>query len=97
MTARLDPGRGIDGLKPSYALELPRLLKHGPTASTAGVDRPSAERRATGAAIAEPEAEIPDALGNLVHDPEKALQYQSFHDRIAEKPADGPGWAEASG
>jgi DNA-binding MarR family transcriptional regulator len=52
----------------------------------------AAEWRATEAAIAEMEAEIPYPLSQAVADIEKALQRRSFHDRIAEKLAGDPAW-----
>jgi|SRR5215469_221276 len=45
----------------------------------------AAEWRATEAAVAEIEAEIPYPLSQVVTDIEQALQRKSFHDRIAEK------------
>jgi DNA-binding MarR family transcriptional regulator len=54
--------------------------------------RLAAEWRATEAAIAEIEAEIPYPLSQAVTDIEKALQRKSFHDRIAEKLASDPAW-----
>jgi len=57
------------------------------------VGRLAAEWRATEAAIAEIEAEIPYPLSRAVTDIEQALQRKSFHDRIAEKLAGDPGWS----
>ena len=57
------------------------------------VGRLAAEWRATEAAIAEIEAEIPYPLSQVVTDIEQALQRSSFHDRIAEKLARDPAWA----
>jgi DNA-binding MarR family transcriptional regulator len=140
--ARLYTERGIDGLKPSYVMELLRLHSRGPmtitelaasvdrthsalsqkvaamrkaglvttatgddarskkvtlTPKAAGiVDRLAAEWRATEAAIAELEDEIPYALGKVVLDLEKALQRKSFHDRIAEKLAGDDAWTRAA-
>ncbi|MFI2037105.1 MarR family winged helix-turn-helix transcriptional regulator [Streptomyces bottropensis] len=128
----------IDGLKPSYVMELLRLHACGPMTiaelaesvqrthsalsqkvaamRTAGwvqtvvgddartrkvtltdkargvVDRLAAEWRATEAAVAELEAEIPYPLSQVVADIERALERRSFHDRIAEKLAEDPAW-----
>lgn len=128
----------IDGLKPSYVMELLRLHACGPMTiaelaesvqrthsalsqkvavmRTAGwvqtvvgddartkkvtltdkargvVDRLAAEWRATEAAVAELEAEIPYPLSQIVADIERALERRSFHDRIAEKLAEDPAW-----
>jgi DNA-binding MarR family transcriptional regulator len=49
------------------------------------VDLLAAEWRATEAAIAELEAEIPYAMAQVVRDVEAALARKSFHDRITEK------------
>jgi DNA-binding MarR family transcriptional regulator len=54
----------------------------------------AAEWRATEAAVAEIEAEIPYPLSRVVTDIEQALQRKSFHDRIAEKLASDPAWSE---
>jgi DNA-binding MarR family transcriptional regulator len=54
--------------------------------------RLAAEWRATEAAIAEIEAEIPYPLSQVVTDIEKALQRKSFHDRIAENLASDSAW-----
>ena len=54
--------------------------------------RLAAEWRATEAAIAELEAEIPYPLSRVVTDIEEALQRKSFHDRIAGKLAEDPAW-----
>jgi DNA-binding MarR family transcriptional regulator len=54
--------------------------------------RLAAEWRATEAAVAEIEAEIPYPLSQVVTDIEQALQRKSFHDRIAEKLASDPDW-----
>jgi len=54
--------------------------------------RLAAEWRATEAAIAEIEAEIPYPLSQVVTDIEQALQRKSFHDRIAEKLAKDAEW-----
>ena len=52
----------------------------------------AAEWRATEAAIAEIEAEIPYPLSQAVTDIGEALRHKSFHDRIAEKLATDPAW-----
>lgn len=54
--------------------------------------RLAAEWRATEAAIAQIEAEIPYPLSRVVTDIEQALQRKSFHDRIAEKLAKDAEW-----
>ena len=54
--------------------------------------RLAAEWRATEAAVAEIEAEIPYPLSQVVTDIERALQRKSFHDRIVEKLASDPDW-----
>ncbi|MFB7978486.1 MarR family winged helix-turn-helix transcriptional regulator [Streptomyces vinaceus] len=54
------------------------------------VDRLAAEWRATEAAVAELEAEIPYPLSQVVADIERALERKSFHDRIAQKLAEDP-------
>jgi DNA-binding MarR family transcriptional regulator len=54
--------------------------------------RLAAEWRATEAALADLEAEIPYPLSQVVTDIEEALQRKSFHDRIAEKLASDPAW-----
>ncbi|WP_261399095.1 MarR family winged helix-turn-helix transcriptional regulator [Streptomyces misionensis] len=128
----------IDGLKPSYVMELLRLHDCGPMTIAelaesvrrthsalsqkvaamreAGwvrtvvgddartrkvtltdkarsiVDRLAAEWRATEAAVAELEAEIPYPLSQVVADIERALERKSFHDRITEKLAQDPAW-----
>jgi len=56
------------------------------------VGRLAAEWRATEAAIAEIEAEIPYAMSQVVTDIEAALGRKSFHDRIAEKLAEDDAW-----
>jgi DNA-binding MarR family transcriptional regulator len=129
----------IDGLKPSFVLELIRLHARGPMTitelaesvqrthsamsqkvagmrtagwvrTTAGpdarskkvaltakarrvVDRLAAEWRATEAAVAELEAELPYPLSRVVGDLEEALRRKSFGDRITEKLAIDPAWA----
>ncbi|MFC7220300.1 MarR family winged helix-turn-helix transcriptional regulator [Streptomyces polyrhachis] len=52
----------------------------------------AAEWRATEAALAELEAEIPYPLSQVVADIEQALDRRSFHDRIAAKLAEDPEW-----
>jgi DNA-binding MarR family transcriptional regulator len=54
----------------------------------------AAEWRATEAAVAEIEAEIPYPLSQVVTDIEDALRRRSFHDRIAERLARDPAWAD---
>jgi DNA-binding MarR family transcriptional regulator len=56
------------------------------------VDRLAAEWRATEAAVAELENEIPYPLSRVVTDLREALQRKSFHDRIATKLAEDPAW-----
>jgi DNA-binding MarR family transcriptional regulator len=133
----------IDGLKPSFVLELIRLHARGPMTitelaasvqrshsaisqkvaamraaglvrTTIGTDarskkvtltakarrmigRLAAEWRATEAATAELEAEIPYPLSRVVTDIEAALQRTSFHDRIAAKLAQDPAWTAPPG
>jgi DNA-binding MarR family transcriptional regulator len=60
--------------------------------ATRVIGRLAAEWRATEASIDEIEAEIPYPLSKVVTDIEEALQRRSFHDRIAEKLANDPGW-----
>ena len=139
--ARLYAEARIDGLKPSFVMELLRLHAKGPMTitelagsvqlthsavsqkvaamravglvrTTAGADarskkvtltararriagRLAAEWRATEAAVAEIEAEIPYPLSRVVTDIEEALWRKSFHDRIAEKLASDPAWSGA--
>jgi DNA-binding MarR family transcriptional regulator len=57
------------------------------------VDRLAAEWRATEAAIADLEAELPYPLSRVVADLEQALARRSFHDRIRAKLADDPSWS----
>jgi DNA-binding MarR family transcriptional regulator len=129
----------IDGIKPSFVMELIRLHARGPMTiselaasvqrthsgtsqkvaamraaglvrTTTGADarskqvvltakarrlvgRLAAEWRATEAAVAEIEAEIPYPLTQVTRDIEAALQRKSFHDRIAEKLAADPAWS----
>jgi DNA-binding MarR family transcriptional regulator len=56
------------------------------------VTRLAAEWRATEAAVADIEAEIPYPLSRVVTDIEDALRRKSFHDRIAEKLAEDAAW-----
>jgi DNA-binding MarR family transcriptional regulator len=128
----------IDGLKPSFVMELIRLHVRGPMTiteladsvqrthsaisqkvaamrtaglvqttagadarsklvtltakTTAIIDRLMAEWRATEAAVAELDAEIPYPLAQIVRDLAEALRRKSFHDRIAEKLAQDSAW-----
>lgn len=137
--ARIYAEARIDGLKPSWVMELLRLHARGPMSITelaesvqrthsamsqkvaamraAGwvrtvtaadarskqvmltpkarrvAGRLAAEWRATEAAVAELEAEIPYPLSRAVSDIEAALARRSFRDRIAAKLAADPGWA----
>jgi DNA-binding MarR family transcriptional regulator len=52
----------------------------------------AAEWRATEAALAEIESEIPYPIGRVVTDIEAALGRRSFHDRIAAELAGDPDW-----
>ncbi|MER6004164.1 MarR family transcriptional regulator [Nonomuraea angiospora] len=136
--ARIYAEERIEGLKPSYVMELLRLHARGPMTITelaesvnrthsalsqkvaamreagwvetvAGDDarskkvtltdrargvigRLAAEWRATEAALADLEAEVPYPLSRVVTDIEQALERRSFHDRIAEKLAQDPEW-----
>jgi DNA-binding MarR family transcriptional regulator len=66
------------------------------TAKATGIaGRLAAEWRATEAALAEIEAEIPYPLSRAVTDIEQALRRKSFHDRIADRLADDPAWTPA--
>lgn len=56
------------------------------------VDRLVAEWRATEAAIAEIEAELPYPLSRVVTDIEAALRRKSLHARITERLAEDPAW-----
>jgi DNA-binding MarR family transcriptional regulator len=58
------------------------------------VGRLAAEWRATEAAVAEFEGEIPYPLSQVATDIEAALRRKSFHDRIAERLAQDPAWDE---
>jgi DNA-binding MarR family transcriptional regulator len=141
--ARVYAEAHIDGLKPSFVMELIRLHARGPMTitelaesvqrthsaisqkvaamrsaglvrTTAGPDARSkkvvltaeaariigqlaAEWRATEAAVAEIEAEIPYPLSRVVTDIEEALARKSFHDRIAEKLARDLTWQPGPG
>jgi DNA-binding MarR family transcriptional regulator len=57
------------------------------------IDRLAAEWRATEAAVAEIEAEIPYPLTRVVTDIAAALARRSFHDRIAAHLAADPDWS----
>ena len=61
-------------------------------AATALAGKLAAEWRATEAASAELEAELPYPLSRVVRDMEEALARRSFHDRIAARLADDPAW-----
>jgi DNA-binding MarR family transcriptional regulator len=137
--ARIYAEAQIDGLKPSFVMELLRLHARGPMTitelagsvqlthsavsqkvaamraaglirTTTGADarskkvtltararriagRLAAEWRATEAAVAEIEAEIPYPLSLVVTDIEEALRRKNFHDRIAEKLAADLAWS----
>jgi DNA-binding MarR family transcriptional regulator len=56
------------------------------------VGKLAAEWRATEAAVADLEDEIPYPVSRVVTDIEAALRRKSFHDRIIEKLADDPDW-----
>ncbi|MET7316120.1 MULTISPECIES: MarR family winged helix-turn-helix transcriptional regulator [Streptomyces] len=136
--ARLYAERQIEGLKPSWVMELLRLHARGPMTirelaesvqrthsalsqkvaamraagwveTVPGDDartkqvrltdkarrvagRLAAEWRATEAALADLEAELPYPLTRVVADIEQALARKSFHDRIAEKLAHDQTW-----
>ncbi|MEU8656431.1 MarR family winged helix-turn-helix transcriptional regulator [Actinoplanes philippinensis] len=136
--ARVYADARIDGLKPTWVMELLRLRHRGPMTITelaesvqithsgmsqkvsamraagwvrtvAGADarskkveltakaeavvrRLAAEWRATEAAIAEIEAEIPYPLSRVVRDIEAALERRSLHARITERLAGDPAW-----
>jgi DNA-binding MarR family transcriptional regulator len=136
--ARVYAEARIEGLKPSWVMELLRLHAQGPMTiaelarsverthsamsqkvaamraagwvrTSAGADarskkvtltarasrvvgRLAAEWRATEAAVAEIEAEIPYPLSRVVADIEEALRRKSFHDRIAGKLAGDTAW-----
>lgn len=66
------------------------------TAKSVGImDRLAAEWRATEAAIAELESEIPYPLSHAVIDIKEALGRKSFHDRIVDKLAADVAWRAA--
>jgi DNA-binding MarR family transcriptional regulator len=136
--ARIYREARIEGLKPSYVMELLRLHYAGPMtigelAESVGrthsatsqkvaamrgaglvrtkvaadarsrtvrltakannlVGRLAAEWRATEAAVAEVEAEIPYPLSKVVADIEAALDRASFHERITRHLAEDPAW-----
>ncbi|WP_433794927.1 MarR family winged helix-turn-helix transcriptional regulator [Actinoplanes sp. CA-252034] len=136
--ARVYADARIDGLKPTWVMELLRLHHRGPMTITelaesvqithsgmsqkvaamrvagwvrtvAGPDarskrveltaraeavvrRLGAEWRATEAAIAEIEAEIPYPLSRVVRDIEAVLERRSLHARITERLAGDPAW-----
>ncbi|GAA4608765.1 DNA-binding MarR family transcriptional regulator [Actinoplanes octamycinicus] len=56
------------------------------------VERLAAEWRATEAAVAEIEAELPYPMTRVVRDIEEVLRRKSFRDRIAERLAEDPAW-----
>lgn len=137
--ARVYADARIDGLKPTWVMELIRLDRRGPMTITelaesvrithsgmsqkvaamraagwvrtaagpdarskrveltgkarAVVERLAAEWRATEAAVAEIEAEIPYPLSRVVTDIETALRRKSLHDRIVERLAEDPAWS----
>lgn len=62
------------------------------TKADAVVGRLAAEWRATEAAVAEIEAEIPYGMLRVVRDIEAVLSRKSFGDRIAEKLSGDPAW-----
>lgn len=136
--ARLYQEAGVEGLKPSYVMELLRLHHQGPMTITelaesvgrthsalsqkvaamrraglvrtvAGADarskkvvltaksrrimaRLAAEWRATEAAVAGIEQEIPYPLSQVVEDIRQALDRRGFHDRIASLLERDPSW-----
>jgi DNA-binding MarR family transcriptional regulator len=136
--ARVYADARIEGLKPSWVMELIRLHHRGPMTitelagsvqrthsamsqkvaamrtagwvrTTAGADarsktvaltararrivvRLAAEWRATEAALADLETELPYPMSRVVADIEEALRRRSFHDRIAAKLAEDPAW-----
>jgi DNA-binding MarR family transcriptional regulator len=61
--------------------------------ATRVIGRLAAEWRATEAAVAEIEAEIPYPLSRVVTDIEEVLRRKSFHDRIAGNLAHDPAWS----
>lgn len=58
------------------------------------IGRLAAEWRATQAAIAEIESELPYPLSAVVTDVERALERTSFYDRVKRKLAEDPAWRE---
>lgn len=56
------------------------------------VEQLAAEWRATEAAIAEIEAEVPYPLSAVVADIEQALQRSSFYERVLNELAEDPAW-----
>jgi DNA-binding MarR family transcriptional regulator len=132
----------IEGLKPSWVMELLRLHARGPTTiaelarsverthsamsqkvaamraagwvrTSAGTDARTkkvtltakaariagllaVEWRATEAAVAEIEAEIPYPLSRVVADLEEALRRKSFYHRITEKLDEDPEWSRGA-
>jgi DNA-binding MarR family transcriptional regulator len=137
--ARVYAQAEVEGLRPTWVMELIRLHVHGPLTitelaasvqrthsalsqkvaamraagwvrTTVGTDarsrkvaltpkarrvvpRLAAEWRATEAALAELEAEIPYPLSKVVADIEQALARRSFGDRILDRLAEDPAWA----
>jgi len=137
--ARVYADARIEGLKPTWVMELIRLDRRGPMTITelaksvrlthsavsqkvaalraagwvrtvagpdarskrveltdqarAVIERLAAEWRATEAAIAEIEAEIPYPLSRVAADIEAALQRKSLHARITERLAEDPAWS----
>jgi DNA-binding MarR family transcriptional regulator len=137
--ARIYVEVGIQGLKPSFVMELLRLHARGPMTigelagsvqrthsatsqkvaamrtagfvrTTTGADgrsknvvltakarrivgRLAAEWRATEAAVAQLEEEVPYPLSQVVRDIEEALRRRNFHDRVAEQLVTDPAWA----
>lgn len=129
----------IEGVKPTWVMELLRLYLHGPMTitelaesvhrthsalsqkvaamraaglvrTTPGPDartkrvaltakarrlapRLAAEWRATEAALAELEAELPYPISRAVADAERALARKSFRERISERLREDPAWA----
>ncbi|HEY3503754.1 MAG TPA: winged helix DNA-binding protein [Actinocatenispora sp.] len=135
---RLYTDADIEGLRPSFVMELIRLHRRGPMTirelaesvehthsaesqkvaamraaglvrtepgpdarskritltdrAEAIVAKMAAEWRATEAALAELEAELPYPLSRVVTDIEEALRRKSFHDRIHDKLAEDESW-----
>jgi DNA-binding MarR family transcriptional regulator len=136
--ARVYADADIEGVKPTWVMELLKLHLHGPMTitelaesvkrthsalsqkvaamraaglvrTTPGADartkrvaltpkarrlvtRLAAEWRATEAALAELEAEMPYPLSRAVADAEQALARKSFRDRITERLREDPAW-----